>query len=96
LADFHLVGGTALALRYAHRLSVDLDFFSVTDFENEAIISVLERNFSGFAYRSSNNPIGVFGFIDDVKVDFVKNHFHPLIQSPEHVEGIRLFWATGT
>jgi len=28
LKDFYLAGGTALALRYSHRVSVDLDFFS--------------------------------------------------------------------
>jgi predicted nucleotidyltransferase component of viral defense system len=28
---FYLAGGTALALRLGHRLSVDLDFFSATD-----------------------------------------------------------------
>ena len=27
-AIFSLVGGTALALKYGHRMSVDLDFFS--------------------------------------------------------------------
>lgn len=30
-ARFYLAGGTALALRLGHRLSVDLDFFSATD-----------------------------------------------------------------
>ncbi len=28
LKDFCLVGGTALALKYGHRNSIDLDFFS--------------------------------------------------------------------
>lgn len=28
LSDFYLAGGTALALHYGHRVSVDLDFFS--------------------------------------------------------------------
>jgi predicted nucleotidyltransferase component of viral defense system len=91
LNNFYLVGGTALALRYGHRLSVDLDFFSTSDFENEAIIGVLAMNFPNFTYRGSNNPIGVFGFIDDVKVDFVKHHFFSLIDTPEVADGIRLY-----
>jgi hypothetical protein len=28
MRDFYLAGGTALALRFAHRISIDLDFFS--------------------------------------------------------------------
>ncbi len=31
LSDFYLAGGTALALQYGHRISVDLDFFSPTN-----------------------------------------------------------------
>ncbi|MCB4756840.1 MAG: nucleotidyl transferase AbiEii/AbiGii toxin family protein [Elusimicrobia bacterium] len=37
LKEFYLAGGTALALQYGHRISVDLDFFSETndlDFSN--------------------------------------------------------------
>ncbi len=90
LNNFSLVGGTALALRYGHRLSVDLDFFSTTEFQNEVIIQLLEQNFPTFTYRNSNNPIGVFGFIDDVKVDFVKHHFFKLIDNLEVIEGVRI------
>ncbi|MFM8492969.1 MAG: nucleotidyl transferase AbiEii/AbiGii toxin family protein [Bacteroidota bacterium] len=34
LTHFALVGGTALSLKYGHRLSVDLDFFSCENFDN--------------------------------------------------------------
>lgn len=33
LDGFHLGDGTSLALRYGHRLSVDLDFFSTSPFD---------------------------------------------------------------
>ena len=33
LSDMRLVGGTALALQYGHRKSVDLDFFGSLDCE---------------------------------------------------------------
>lgn len=82
LENFLLVGGTALSLYYAHRLSADLDLFSSENFSNDSIIPVLEKNFKGFTYRNSNNPVGLFGFIDDVKVDFVKQQHHPLIAAP--------------
>ena len=58
LEDFYLVSGTALALHYGHRLSVDLDFFSISDFANDTIIDLLVTNFPTFTYRNSNNPIG--------------------------------------
>lgn len=91
LESFCLVGGTALSLYYGHRTSVDLDLFSVAKFENEKIIYALERNFEGFVYRSANNPIGVFGAIDDVKVDLVNYYYHPLIEEPLLIDGIRLY-----
>jgi predicted nucleotidyltransferase component of viral defense system len=91
LQEFYLVGGTALALYYGHRLSVDLDLFSTTKFENESIIKALEKNIKGFAYRNSNNPIGVFGFIDNVKVDLVNYYHHKMIAEPIVEDGIRLY-----
>jgi len=45
LQSFNLVGGTALALKYGHRLSVDLDLFSTEKFEHQPIIDVLQRTF---------------------------------------------------
>lgn len=33
----------------------------------------------------------MFGYIDDIKVDFIKQHFHPLIQPIVVEEDIRLF-----
>ena len=90
LASFCLAGGTALALKYGHRESVDLDLFASADFENEKIATAIARNFPTFSYRTLTNPIGVFGFIDEVKVDFVKYHYHPLIKQHETIDGIRI------
>ena len=36
-----LVGGTALALQYGHRISIDLDFFGNIEEDNETIKEVL-------------------------------------------------------
>jgi hypothetical protein len=91
LQDFFLVGGTNLALRYGHRTSVDLDFFCITNFENETVFKILERNFTGFTYQNRQNPIGVFGYIDDVKVDFIKHHYFEMIDKPILEEDIRMF-----
>ena len=41
LQSFNLVGGTALALKYGNRSSIDLDLFSTKEFEHQPIIEVL-------------------------------------------------------
>ena len=90
LNDFYLVGGTALALNFGHRLSVDLDLFATTEFNNASLIPSLEEKYPGFVYRNTHNPIGLFGSIDGVKVDFVKHHHHPLIEKTVTEDGIRI------
>jgi hypothetical protein len=91
LKDFYLVGGTNLALRYGHRLSVDLDIFSTTDFNNELVIKAIEVNFNDFSYRDAYNPIGIFGFIGPIKIDLVKQHYFKQIDQPIISDGIRMF-----
>lgn len=91
LQDFSLVGGTALSLLYGHRISVDLDFFSNKPFENTTIIEVLVKKFGeSFTHRGTNARFGIFGFIDEVKIDIVR-HPHPLIRPEFFIEGIRMF-----
>ena len=91
LKDFSLVGGTALSLLYGHRVSIDLDLFSNKSFENSNIINALENKFKGsFVNRSTNPRFGIFGFINDVKIDIVR-HPHPLIRPIQIIEGIRMF-----
>ena len=89
LSTFQLVGGTALSLQYGHRISADLDLFSTKEFETQFIATVLERHFQNFTYLNVTNPIGLFGYIGDVKVDFVKYHHYPAIQEPKEIQGIR-------
>ncbi len=90
LADFYLVGVTGLSLRYGHRKSIDLDLFSVSEFDNDEIVNAVVRHLP-LQVRSRNNSIGIFGFIDDVKVDFVKNHRFPQIGDAMIEDDIRMF-----
>lgn len=90
LADFYLVGGTALSLYYGHRFSIDLDLFSVKDFEPSELAPIIENSFPTFTY-SIVEKVGLFGFIGDVKVDLVKHHYFHLIAQPNWYEGIRLY-----
>lgn len=89
LDDFLLVGGTNLSLHYGHRISNDLDLFSIKNFDNAEISVCLVNHFENFSYRSLNNPIGLFGFIGDLKIDLVKHQF-ALIDQVEVIDGIRM------
>lgn len=90
LQNFNLVGGTALALKYGHRKSIDLDLFSSEDFNNESIAAIVGKHFPTFTYRRLDNPIGVFGFINDIKIDFVKHHYYQLIEPITQTDDIRI------
>jgi len=91
LRPFSLVGGTALALRYGHRSSVDLDLFFHDKFNQLQIIDELESTFKNkFVYKQQHTQFGIFCFIDDIKVDIV--HFpHLPILEIEEIENIRLY-----
>ncbi len=91
LSSFYLVGGTNLSLRYGHRISVDLDLFSTKDFDTDSLIKILEANFTGLSYKSNTNPVGLFCFIDNVKVDFVRHHNFKMIDEEINLEEIRMF-----
>ncbi len=91
LDHFSLVGGTALALRYGHRNSVDLALFYHEKFEPYQVIQVLESTFQNrFVYKQQHTHFGIFCFIDQIKVDFV--YFpHPLIAAIEEERRIRFY-----
>ncbi|HNT49739.1 MAG TPA: nucleotidyl transferase AbiEii/AbiGii toxin family protein [Cyclobacteriaceae bacterium] len=91
LENFYLVGGTALSLRYGHRTSIDLDLFADQNFDNHSIIESVCKKFTTFSYRSDDNPIGIFGFIDDVKIDLIRHHYFPRIAPAQVEDGIRFF-----
>lgn len=90
LEKFFLVGGTCLALRYGHRTSVDIDLFSTINFDNDVIISAIAKKIDGFVSRTSNN-IGIFRYINELKIDLVKHHYFKQIDAPVVEENIRMF-----
>ena len=77
---FSLVGGTALSLRYGHRHSEDLDFFSNERFDRQLIIEELIKIYSNqFIHQETGFKKSLFCSIKDVKVDVVY-YPHPLIR----------------
>ena len=67
LASFCLAGGTALALQFGHRLSVDLDLFTTEPFDQELVLADL-RNFIGGVVTDNRNKIGMRLTVQGVKV----------------------------
>lgn len=87
LADFFLVGGTALALQIGHRFSVDLDLFTLHSFDNQVLSEHLVRSYGAQISAVSRNT--VLAVIRGVKVDLI-THAYPLAGGLLEEEGLRL------
>lgn len=68
--NFRLCGGTALALQFGHRISVDADFVAEKDFNREVIIKIANEVFQNTS-DIQNGTHGVFLRADSIKVDFL-------------------------
>lgn len=91
LGHFYLVGGTALALKYGHRISVDLDLFSHTQFDKAEVIAILQNEFGkDFRMEKSKANWAVFCYIREIKIDLIKYN-HPLLTKTEIRDGIRMY-----
>lgn len=61
LEEYALVGGTALALYYGHRISVDIDLFSNKPAKKETIADSMTKHFgANFVYEIDHTSPGVF------------------------------------
>jgi hypothetical protein len=79
LKQISLVGGTALSLKYGHRISIDLDLFTDQQIQKSTIEAALRAQFSErFIYEKTKAKWGIFGYIDNIKIDIV-NYPHPII-----------------
>ena len=88
---FYLAGGTALALRLGHRVSVDLDFFSDVDevgddsraeivaaFKQRRATEVLENVFGNLLMKVEDTHVGFFSY------------GYPLLEPPAELLGVRV------
>jgi len=88
---FYLAGGTALALRLGHRVSVDLDFFSETDellddsraeiavaLRKRRVVHVLEDVVGNLLLEIEGYHVGFFGY------------GYPLLEPPDEIVGVRV------
>ncbi len=86
LADFSLGGGTSLALRFGHRLSVDLDFFTLQEFSPEVIFENLQLVDAIIISRAANSlTVDVGG----VKLDLLR-HCYPRLAPNDKLDAITL------
>lgn len=86
-APLRLVEGTALALQYGHRQSVDLDMFGPVQFDSLEIRGILNQIGKLTVIKETSN-IKVY-LLDGIKVDFV-NYSYPWIDDVVEEDGIRL------
>lgn len=86
-SELRLVGGTALALQYGHRSSIDLDFFGHIDVNDEELLSVL-RKYGELQIIKQTQNIKLF-IIDGIKVDIV-NYDYEWIDDSVCVDGLVL------
>jgi hypothetical protein len=68
--NFALGGGTNIALRLGHRLSVDLDFFTNTPYQNSNIFQAVSTMFPASELLFEQNQTMMFT-IENIKVDFI-------------------------
>ncbi len=88
MQGLRLVGGTALALQYGHRQSVDLDFFGTPGTDQDELLAMVERM---GAYRLRNRTRNILQLIvNGIMVDIVDYSQYPWIDEPVCWEGITL------
>ena len=88
LGQMRLVGGTALALQYGHRRSVDLDFFGHTTEDVDELTQYLSNSIDEVVRHSCTKRIKAY-MLNGIKVDIV-NYDYPWIGDPIIEDGIRL------
>ena len=89
LEPFRLVGGTALALLYGHRSSVDIDLFAAGYIDIKKLPGILRTNFGEDFYLNVAMQNGISGTVEGVKVDIFDWKI-PFVDDPVLFDGIRI------
>ncbi len=70
-----------------HRVSVDLDLFTVEDYDVDALIHALDEKFELSIVSQEKRML--ITYINGIKVDFVKMSY-PILFPPHSTEGVRI------
>lgn len=85
-SGYYLAGGTALAIHFGHRVSVDLDWFTSNKM-GDALIFAQKLHNENFKFTTSQTASGTLhGSMSNVRVTFLEFHYpllKPLIQWKE-------------
>ncbi len=87
LNQFVLVGGIALALQLGHCKSIDIDLFTVNDFDTNILAPQLIYNFE--FTTTLQLPQTLICSINSVKVDFIRFKY-PFIRPFKIIDEIRM------
>ncbi len=87
LGDFVLVGGTALALHWGHRQSIDIDLFSNKAFDAELLLERMQQDYPLQLMHTAVNTIKAS--IKGINVDFIA-HRYPYLKPPATSDGIMI------
>lgn len=97
--DTYLAGGSALALHYGHRVSIDFDFFTPSHFVGKDIIQELDK-VGVFKLQQTTERNTLLGLFNKVKFSLFLYEYplilkptlfsHVLISSPEDIAAMKL------
>lgn len=87
LCSTRLVGGTALSLQIGHRVSDDLDLFSVAPLDGIAVQRMLVDKYGFIPAIIEENTL--IGFIQGVKIDVIYHPF-PWLEKAIEEDGFRI------
>lgn len=76
---FALAGRTSLALQLGHRISIDLDFFSLQTFNSNALLEILGAQFDIENGATGKNSAALFINYKNtsIKTDFLRHNYSP-------------------
>lgn len=88
IKSFYLAGGTALALHYGHRVSVDLDWFTQKSFLTKSLIKKLSTHGEFKLLNEAEDT--VTGLLDGVKVSFITYPYPLLKKTTVYLPGLEI------
>ena len=87
--QFALIGGTNLTLRLGHRISEDMDFFSVNDFNENELDKAIRKKYPNMTITTKDAQFRIY-VINGIKAQFLRFNY-PMLKEVEVKEGIRMY-----
>jgi hypothetical protein len=85
LSGFYLVGGSALALYYGHRHSIDIDLSTNMNFNAERLLEQVQYDYSYQLFFTAKNTLK--GRINETNVDIIA-HRYSYLRKPKEIDGM--------